>query len=336
MKQLSQYIEEVLGLTLNLEPVAAHLMSGLPMYLVESYNLTSGVLFDKEILFAELRSAEPLNITATEKHVLLLRNASKKTIVLVLPELSSYVRKYLIKRGINFIVPDKQLFLPELLIDLKEEFKHPNHVKKTSKLLPSAQMVVLYHILDKSNRNIIENNSLKDLAHLLEYSAMALTKASENLKQLEIIDVVGEREKFFRFKMTRSELWRDLQNRKVFINPVLKQVYLDMKPDQVFMLQSNVSALPEYSDMNPSRQKFFAVDKIQYYKMEKGRQLNEIYHSDARVCLEVWKYNPLKLVENLNNVSSAVDPLSLYLSLLGSKDERIEMALEQVENSIVW
>jgi len=44
----------------------------------------------------------------------------------------------------------------------------------------------------------------------------------------------------------------------------------------------------------------------------------------------VWKYNPELLIGELLSSASVVDPLSLYLSVQDKKDERIEMALEQI------
>lgn len=53
-------------------------------------------------------------------------------------------------------------------------------------------------------------------------------------------------------------------------------------------------------------------------------------------CLEVWKYDPLPLVERLANDQQVVDPLSLYLSLKDMQDERIQLALEQITNKYIW
>ena len=47
--------------------------------------------------------------------------------------------------------------------------------------------------------------------------------------------------------------------------------------------------------------------------------------------VEVWSYSP-----DLFARDGVVDPLSLYLSIRGSSDERIEMALEKLEEAFPW
>jgi hypothetical protein len=41
-------------------------------------------------------------------------------------------------------------------------------------------------------------------------------------------------------------------------------------------------------------------------------------------------------VDELPNDMAVVDPLSLYLSVKESRDERIEMALEQILEKFIW
>ncbi|MCO5951100.1 hypothetical protein [Mucilaginibacter flavidus] len=159
---------------------------------------------------------------------------------------------------------------------------------------------------------------------------MAITKAIDNLKEEEIVEVSGEKEKFIRFRLDRAELWNEMIKRKLFVNPVLRTVYIDEKPQKTFMLLANTSALPEYSDMNPSRQQFYAIDKGSFYDLLENGKLRDLNDQEGRFGLEVWKYNPLKLVGELPNDMPVVDPLSLYLSLQENTDERIDMALGQI------
>ena len=165
---------------------------------------------------------------------------------------------------------------------------------------------------------------------------MAITRAVENLKQHELLEVTGDKEKFIHFNLDRHQLWNEALNRNLLINPVLKQVYVDEKPLGRFMLHSNASALPEYSDMNPSRQEFYAIDKNDFYELQRKNSLVNINNHEGRYCLEVWKYNPELLNEMALPDGSVVDPLSLYLSLKDNHDERIEMALEQIIDKTIW
>ena len=49
------------------------------------------------------------------------------------------------------------------------------------------------------------------------------------------------------------------------------------------------------------------------------------------VRLERWKYSPILFAKNGN-----VDPISLYCILREEKDERVEMELERMMETIKW
>ncbi len=336
MKELERYIYETLGLDIHPEPVIRQKLGSLPMFIVETYRIYDTILFNRELVLAELQNMEAFSILQAEKHIDLLKNILQKNVVLVIPELSAINRKRLIEKGINFIVPGKHLYLPELLIDLRENFSHPRATRKKKKLLPSAQLLVIYYILHRDGKWEIEEHSFKEIAEKLGYTAMAITKAIENLKYHEIIDVNGEKEKFIRFRLSRAEMWHDLEKRNLLVSPVLKRVYVDEKPADIVMLRSNESALPEFSDMSPSRQEFYAIEKNVFYGLQKDNVLVNFNENEGQYCLEVWKYNPLTLVGEMHDNRMLVDPLSLYLSLKDSYDERMQMALEQIIEKFIW
>lgn len=96
------------------------------------------------------------------------------------------------------------------------------------------------------------------------------------------------------------------------------------------MLHSYNSALPKYSDINPTRQKFYAIEKNMFYALQKNNALINANKYEGEYCLEVWKYNPETVVNQLRNHIRVVDPLSLYLCFKENEDERVEMAMEQI------
>ena len=306
------------------------------MFINEAYKLHNTVLLNRELLLVELRNNEELSILQTEKHLQLIKTAFEKKVVLVIENLATYNRKRLIEKGINFIVAGKQLFIPELLIDLKENYTNPRARQKKEKLLPSAQFLLIYHILHRNEKWKLEEHSFKEIAQQLNYTPMAITNAVDNLKYHDIVDVQGEKEKYIRFRLERAELWRTAEQQNLLVNPVLKTVFVDELPKDVPMLQANASAMPEYSNLNPSKQQYYAMEKTVFYGLQKSNVLINPNDYEGHYALEIWKYNPLTLVAELPNDMSVVDPLSLYLSLKDSQDERIEMALEQIIEKYIW
>lgn len=336
IEQLKQYILEVLGVDIQNEVIHKNELGMLPLFVSETYRLYNAQLFDRDFILVEKLDFSEFSIQQTEKHFKTIRESLNKKTVLFAREINSLTRRRLVEKGINFIVPGKQLYLPDFLIDFREDFRKDKSNYKREGLIPSAQFIVLYRILHRNNNLKIEQMSFKELALKLNYSSMAISYAVENLVYHEICTIVGEKEKYLRFNLDMGEMWRDLERRKLFINPVLKRVYVDEIVGEPFLLLSNNSALPEYTNMNPSQQKYKAIKKTAFYDLQKKGALINLNNKEGRLCLEVWKYDPKVLVGELPNDMPVVDALSLYLSLKDNYDERTEAALEQIIEKYIW
>lgn len=330
MENVLNYLNQVLGIQVIVAPIAKNIRSQLTVYLNETYKLHIGNLLHKEVVFAELKNEDGLSILQTEKQVQLIRKQLNTIVVVVLENVQAYNRKRLIEKKINFIVPGKQMYLPDFLIDLRESY-HWNEPKKRT-LLPSAQFLLIYELLSDGLNWKLEEQSFKDIAQKFGYTPMTITKAIDNLKNQELIEVFGEKKKFIRFKFHKNALWEKVKKEGLFVNPVFKTIFVDEKPKGVLLMQSNVSALPAYTNLNPSSQLYYALDKDEYYALQKSNALVNPNPLEGKYALEVWKYKPSNIVSEI----SVVDPLSLYLSMQDSSDERIEMALDQILKKYVW
>lgn len=336
MKEAIQYINHTLGTNAVANPILKDGLNNLPLFITETYKLYNVLLFNRELILIELKNEDEISIQQIEKHLILIKNTFNKKVAIVIENLAAYNRKRLIEKGLNFIVPNKQLFLPELLIDLRESYPNSNTRQKSEKLLPSAQFLLIYQIIHSHEKWQLERYSFKEIATKLKYTPMAITNAVENLKYHELVEVKGEKEKYIKFKYERIELWNIAMEQNLLLNPVLKTVFVDVKPKDVNMLKTNASALPEYTDLNPSKQQYFAMEKTVFYGLQKSNALVNPNDYEGNYAIEVWKYDPLTLVDEMLNDMSVVDPLSLYLSLKDSHDERVEMALEQIIAKIIW
>lgn len=304
------------------------------MYLKEGYRWQQALLEDRQCLFAEMNARNDFGIAQMDKHFHQVQQVVGLPVIAVFPELEAYNRKRLIERHIAFVVPGKQMYIPEFLIDLKEyggmtKKEHP-------RLTPMGQLLFLFHILDKLQSRAIENKTFKELAPMLGTNPMGITRAVENLKHHQLIEVTGEKEKYIRFTTDKQQLWRLAKEKDILINPLLKRVYVDEKPKGARLFYCNMSALAEYTDMNPGTQDFFAIEKSIFYSLQKNKALTNINEQEGKYCVEVWKYNPETLAGVVTGQMQVVDPLSLYLSLEESTDERIEMALEQLIKKALW
>ena len=329
MDTLRKYIQETLGTDLNPVLVKEQETDRLPFFLKTMYQLYRANFLGWNLLLAEMRNENASTIQQIEKHFQLIQETFGNFIVLVAQNIPAFNRKRLIEKGINFIVPGKQMYLPALMIDLRETYSKPAQKKQT--LLPSAQCILLYHILHRDEK--IEEKPLKQIAEMINYTPMAISKAVDNLSTHNLCKLVGTREKFIRFTGNIPELWR-----KAFpflVNPMLNQVYADKFPQADFWKKANESALPEYSDMNESKLEHYAIDRGNFFNFRKTGQLQNLNDYEGNYCIEVWKYSPVALTNGITKQNN-VDPLSLYLSLKDKKDERVEMALEKIIENYIW
>ncbi len=336
MRHTLRYIQEVLGIHVSLTPVAKSTLDQLPLFIHEIYKLYKTEILNAEIIFAELKNEEAISIQQTEKHVQQIKKILNLKVVVVLQNIAAYNRRRMIEKGMNFIVAGKQLFLPDLFVDLRESYTHPKARRKKEALLPSAQFLLFYHILHRKADWELQEHPFKEIAHKLNYTPMAITNAIDNLKSHSLVEVIGEKEKFIHFRYDRKELWEIANQQDLLVNPVLKTIYVDEMPKNIFLPLANASALPEYTDLNPVRQQYYAMEKNEFYKLQKANTLVNPNDTEGKYALEIWKYAPVTLAGDLQNDLQIVDPLSLYLSLKDSSDERLEMALKQIIDKFIW
>ncbi|MFW5720761.1 MAG: MarR family transcriptional regulator [Candidatus Woesearchaeota archaeon] len=324
MEKLKNYIKKVLGIDLEIQKISSHETASMPLYLRNMFDIYRTYFLTKEVMlvYAKDINTETKQIEKQSQNLFTFFNSP---VIMVLEDISSIARRRLINKGVNFIVPGKQMFLPELLMDLRETYKGP--YKREDQLLPSAQVILIYNLLNRDAP--IENYSLKELAQKFDYTPMALTKAANNLHNHEICDIKGTKEKYLYFKKDKRELWNEAQN--LLVNPVYKQVFVDELPENTDLYKSNESALTAYTELAERSQFYHAIPKAHFYQLQREERLRNLNEEEGRYCLEIWKYNPGIITQK-----DYVDPLSLYLSLKDNNDERIQMALEQILKTYIW
>lgn len=119
---------------------------------------------------------------------------------------------------------------------------------------------------------------------------------------------------------TPKELFDEAVN--YMVSPVKKTIFVSKEHLDASFLLSGESALSLYSNLNRPNVEYYASDSISKY--ERGAS-NRLIDNDEQFALELWRYDPHKLATN-----ACVDKLSLALSLLSNKDERIEQAVEKM------
>lgn len=328
-KKTAHYIQNVLGIEdVEICPVPRNWRNKVPFFLAELYDLYESTLFARQVYFVVPIGLDTFSTWQREKHIELLKHYLDGVIILLLENVEAYHRTRLIQKGLNFIVPGTQMFLPSLLLDLKETF--PKRLLKKAKLTPSAQCILLYHILNKNDN--VEDMSFKKIAHRFDYTQPTITHAVNSLKEQNLCVVKTSKEKFLHFNYQAKDLWKAAL--PFMRSPVKKKIYTHEQPAPN-ILRSNISALTKYSEINAGTLHYYAMDQHTFNRIYLQKKI--AYHdvADGTYCMEIWSYNPL-LLARLGTIQNVVDPLSLYLSMQDSPDERTQMALESMIERHIW
>jgi hypothetical protein len=160
---------------------------------------------------------------------------------------------------------------------------------------------------------------------------MMLSKVKDELQEAGICEVkrIG-RSMTLKFPASSRAIWDIAQDR--LTSPVKKMRWVQWETPGYPALLAGISAL--------STRTMLANDRLPTYAV--GPRMLETYldqstliecpdKEQATARIEVWSYEPKLLGDN-----ESVDPLSLYLSLRYSADERVQQQLELLMEGVKW
>lgn len=321
------YVTETMHVTLELSPWPG--AQALPPYLRNSYRFLQGHLGGRRALW--LFARDELTPAAIEKHTSSLAERWPEAQVVVFERLPSYVRQRLITRGIAFVVPGTQLYLPDFGADFRSRVRQPAEVRDT--LRPSAQALLLYLLLRDMDSAI--PRSVSELALVLGQTVMTASRAVAELEAHGLVRAhKAGRTKEVQLSRARQATWDGAQD--VLRSPVKRR--LAVAEDRVAehgLLLAGLSALSRRSMLAEPIARTYAVHHDTAQSLESDVTVTPSGLAMAgelgMAVVEVWTYNPRPLAS-----TNVVDPLSLYLSLREDGDERVEGALRQMIEELSW
>lgn len=321
------YVAETMHVTLELSPWPG--AQALPPYLRNSYLILQGHLGGRRALW--LFTRDELTPAAIEKHMSALAERWPEARVVVFERLPSYVRRRLIERGIAFVVPGAQLYLPDFGVDFRPRARQPAEVRDT--LRPSAQAMLLYLLLRGMDSAI--PRSASELAPALGQTLMTASRAVAELDSHGLVSTHKEgRTKEVHLSRGRRATWDAAQD--VLRSPVKRR--LAVVEDCVTahdLLLAGLSALSRRSMLaEPSARTYAASHNTAQSLVSDVTVMSSslaVADEPGIAVIEVWTYNPRPLA-----VANIVDPLSLYLSLREDEDERVEGALRYMMEEVSW
>ncbi|MHB9005019.1 MAG: MarR family transcriptional regulator [Coriobacteriia bacterium] len=311
--EVEDYLLKTFGLKIKIKPLIG---ISLPFYLLGLFTLGTTEIKGRKLLLCTLTSEEKPSPGQFKKYAVELLNRTGLEPVFVLPGLSSWDRARLIEGRIAFIVPGRQLFLPTLLIDLREHFDQERG--KPDRLSYPAQFLVIIQILYRR----VEGKTVRELSREFVFSATTMSRAVRELLALDLVETVEGKARPLHFALDKRGLWTAAL--AYLQSPIKSMWYTPSNSPRPSLPYAGMSALVRLSMMNEDERQCYAISNTAAKPLiEKG-----IFHTqplkDTDHLIEVWAYDPHALS---GKDSSTVDPLSLYLSLASENDERIRKAI---------
>jgi len=322
IKNLIAYIKNVVNVDVDVKEVSNEKLRKLPFVISGMYSFCFTRFFDKPIVLMFVNQGET-TVDRIRNHTDIVQEVWNRPVVVVFDNIESYTRKRLIEKKVPFIIPGKQMYLPDLLIDLKE---YANvQPEPTGVLQPAAQFLLLYHLL----AGPLENKNMKSIADSLLIMPMTITRAAYNLYNTGLCEINGTKDKFLVFEENKKKLWDKAL--PLLTSPIKRFNYYTGWTMDKQLRKTNINALAHYTDLNDEPVEYYAAPAGILKDME-GVNFKRTGKIVSNICIEEWKYNPAILARN----SEYVDPLSLYLCFKDDKDERMETALGQLIENLKW
>jgi DNA-binding MarR family transcriptional regulator len=323
-QRLLKHLEAIFGEQVDLSVESA---VRLPLFLRQRYTFFSSRLFGRKTVMAlESENWESGSPGEYAKHSEALKMNFSEPVVLVLPILPAYARNRMVQMGIPFIVPGSQTFIPNHVIDLRERFPQPDS-KRRETLSPAAQCTVLYHLL----RGPLVETPLKDIAQKVRYTPMMMTKVKDELEASEICKIVRSgRSMALDFMYHGRALWEQVKHQ--LASPVKNTRWVHWEQPVYPALLAGMSALSQRTMITDDRLPTYALPRRALQEFLDRRIFADCHDAEnATSRIEVWSYDP-----NLLGDGQMVDPLSLYLSLRDSGDERVQQQLGELIEGVKW
>ncbi len=323
LKSFDRYIYDTIGVSVS---SCIHTkITSLPFFILDEYHIYKVDILHKKCILLVSKTADEISPATIRKHVEIVRDKVSQDVIFVHPAISSYNRKRLIESRVSFVVPGNQMYLPELMIDLREHFHAVR--SRRSKFSPSTQVVILYMLHNFLQQPFIPSDLAKDLG----YSNTTMTRAFDEIEAVGIgrHDIAG-RQRLLSVEDGRRELWHKAID--YLGSPIKSQVLVRTISDELRRYQAGETELSHHSMLAETRVKTFAVKKEDWDFCKRRDLIEEVkFSEDAKYQLQIWSYAPELFAEN-----GSVDKFSLYLSLKDNEDERVQLALEAMMESIEW
>ena len=302
---------------------------GLPLYMVQGRNFFKVVVCEIPFIVVAVAENERFSADALTRQIEKYEQAVLVSVVLFFEKTGAIQQKALIKYCIPFLSFPSVMFLPFLGIAMQKRRakKVEASVDAQKKLMPQSQVLFLYMLYKVKSAFV----SKAEAARATGLSAMAVSRCS---RELESHGLVKLQERGRVVQMTCAAIGRELFEKAIpyLINPVEKTIVILGTSQNENFPKAGESALSALTMLGSPEMVTCACDKsdISSSTIDYTEDARWIY-SEKLLNVQVWRYSPNPFAAN-----GLVDPVSLYMSLKDSVDERVQASLEELMKNVKW
>jgi transposase len=302
--------------------------NALPFLLRDRYDFFTLFLLGTQRLLMIAKNKTEETPAVVRKHMDMAKPYWNGEVIYVPQVITAINRTRLIEQKISFIVPGRQLYLPDLGVVLSESFKK-SQMMPIKTYSPATQWI----ILDALNHDLKETLNSTELAKKFEYSLMTITRVLNELEETGLANVRTQgRERKIEFHLSKRELWEKAKGQ--LRDPIRswETTYSRGEISNPANVKAGLTALAHYSSLAEPEEKTYAtLLHPKWIAKTREQYLHHDWDPNQRARLEIWSYDPQSFSKE-----GWVDPFSLYLALRWDQDERVEQALEEMMEKVEW
>lgn len=316
IKSVTDYLTELVGCDVSTSTTARAEKDKLPLAISGSYGFRDIEMIGVRFTLVIPNVTEKCSPKQMSKHQTKMTEAFGRPVVFLLDGIESYNITRLTRARVNFIVPGKLIFIPSMMMVLREL---KSSTKEQPKMMtPVAQLLVLYHLQVEK----INGMNTARIAETIGMSYPTINKALNWLCSNGFVELVGGKEKQVLVKLEGKELWNKAL--PLMSSPIERIEFTDIS--MAGSLLSGETAMGHYTMLAEPEVPVVALSKT--LAKENALFLHKQY-GEGRV--EIWKYNP-----SILSSGDCVDRLSLYLTMKDSDDERVQMECDTLIEEMQW
>lgn len=320
-----EYVKKGLGLEVKIVPWTDS--SRLPMFLRDKYLFYACRILNTPHVLMVAGKGGGMTPAVIRKHVDKVTEAAGCEVIYVSRAMASYNRARLIEQKVSFIVPDNQMYLPAMGMDLREHIRSLRNKEESLHLSPSTQAAVLEAIY--FGTGVGKGISQLELSKLITYTPMTLSRVFNELGELDFAEVKDRgRERVLCFREGGRQLWNSA---KPYLRSPVRRIALAPEILQNTS-RAGLTALAEYTMLAAPATPVYAMT-VSQWKCHYPERKDEPppIQTDSSVNMEIWNYMPLTFGN-----PGCVDTLSLFLSLERTDDARVESACKKLLETMPW